>query len=102
MTAEFTPGPWQMDGHGTVWGNTDRDDASFVADVTRDPYGPLSEHQRANGRLIVAAPLLLEALEVWPESFDGDTPLKSCADVVEWFSEWREKVKSALAREDRG
>jgi hypothetical protein len=40
---------------------------------------------------------LKEALTAWPESFDGDAPLQSCADVVEWFTEWRKQAKAAIA-----
>lgn len=51
--------------------------------------------------LIAAAPAMVEALKAavlaWPESFDsGDAELNG-GDLLEWFSEWRQQAKAALA-----
>ena len=71
------------------------------------PIGPSPENLEeawANAALFAGSKamneLLVEALSAWAEQFDGtsDEDLEmSCADVVEWFSEWRARVRARLA-----
>jgi hypothetical protein len=75
--------------------------ASLYTPIDADDPQDRIEERHANGALFEAAPVMLaklkEALTAWPESFDGDKPLQSCADVVEWFTEWREGAKAVIA-----
>jgi hypothetical protein len=41
--------------------------------------------------------LLKEAVNAWPQ-FDTEDDEISGADLVEWFAEWRERVKIELAK----
>ena len=61
-TAQHTPGPWEDNGNGLIYGQCtgDDDEAPFVADVCNDPNA-YTDQEQANGRLIVAAPDLLAA-----------------------------------------
>lgn len=55
----------------------------------------------ANTALIAAAldmkAVLYEALDYEAEAFKDDEPVNG-ADLIDWFSEWRHRVASALAR----
>jgi hypothetical protein len=51
--------------------------------------------RREYARLFAAAPMLLEAIEQWPELDDPDMDL-SGADLLDWFAQWRERAKEAL------
>jgi len=61
-TTEHTPGPWEDNGNGLIYGQClgDDDEAPFVADVCTNPNA-YTRQERANGRLIAAAPALLAA-----------------------------------------
>jgi len=69
------------------------------------PIGPNPVEQalaRRHAALFAAskgmAELLSQALCDWP-GFDGDEDV-SGADLVDWFAQWRLRVRSALARVD--
>lgn len=59
---QHTPGPWEDNGNGLIYGQSSADEAVFVADVCRDPNA-YTEQERVNAGLIAAAPKLLAALE---------------------------------------
>lgn len=61
MSAQHTPGPWRVgDAGATVFGpRTEAPSPTTVATITK---GVPSDCQRANARLIAAAPALLSAL----------------------------------------
>jgi len=62
--ARFTPGPWEDNGIGLIYGQVcgDDDEAPFVADVCRDGAGGFySDEEQANARLITSSPDLYEA-----------------------------------------
>src|ERR1700679_4257089 len=67
MTQEhnYTPGPWQDNDAGLIYGQVsgDEDAAPFVCDVCDSPLD-YTEQEKANARLITAAPELVEALEL--------------------------------------
>ena len=62
-TITYTPGPWEDNGNGLIYGQCsgDDDEAPFVADVCDDPNA-YPDQEQANACLIAAAPELLEAL----------------------------------------
>jgi len=63
--AAHTPGPWQDNEAGLIYGQVsgDDDEAPFVADCCNKPgSGEYTTQEKANARLIAAAPLLLEIL----------------------------------------
>ena len=67
-TLGCTKGPWEMNESGLIFGQVSREDdeAPFVADVARDGIhaaASLTQEEQANGRLISAAWLMLEALD---------------------------------------
>jgi len=66
MTTTHTPGPWQDNDAGLIYGQVtdDEDEAPFVCDCCNEPgSGEYTEREKANARLIAAAPDMLEALE---------------------------------------
>jgi hypothetical protein len=64
-STRYTPTPWEDNGNGLIYGQCsgDDDEAPFVADVCSDPNA-YSDQEQANGRLIVAAPILLAACQM--------------------------------------
>ncbi len=77
MEREHTPGPWRIgDAGNTVFGpKTDRPSPQTIATLS------VIDHE-ANGRLIAAAPEMLELLKEWRDSLErvqgivvGETPL---------------------------
>ena len=64
QTAQHTPGPWQDNDAGLIYGQVtgDDDEAPFICDVC-DNQPDYTARERANARLIAAAPEMLEALE---------------------------------------
>src|SRR5690349_6008569 len=72
----FTPGPWRADSStfprigqvGEWWavyeGDADHDEGELIAEISRTAGGSIRdvERERANARLIAAAPALYEAL----------------------------------------
>jgi hypothetical protein len=77
-TAQHTPGPWEHDGNGMIYGPPINDDAVLVCDLLPDMSDEMTDEMKANARLIAAAPDLLAALEnfvAWhAENFDDFTP----------------------------
>lgn len=74
MTQTHTPGPWEDNGAGLIYGQVqgDDDEAPFVADVCNNGgAGIYSEQEKINARLIAAAPELLEALDNLAEHIDS-------------------------------
>jgi hypothetical protein len=67
-TAQHTPGPWDDNDNGLIVGNLDdyEHEAPFVCDVCDSPL-EYTDQERANARLIKAAPDMLEALELCQE-----------------------------------
>lgn len=67
-TIEHTPGPWQQDWHFIVAPDPDGIHPDiYIAEIAEeDSDGRVAspEQQEANGRLIVAAPAMLEALRL--------------------------------------
>lgn len=65
MSAGFTPGPWVVTGHGTIWVNGDGRDngVSLVANVFDENGRHKTQRALANAHLIAAAPDLYEACE---------------------------------------
>lgn len=63
QTAKHTPGPWDDNDNGLILGNLDNyeDEAPFVADVCKSPQA-YTDQERANCRLIKAAPDMLREL----------------------------------------
>jgi len=63
-TSQHTPGPWSDNDNGLILGDLDnyRHEAPFVADVCISPDA-YTDRERANCRLIAAAPDMLAALE---------------------------------------
>lgn len=93
--ATHTKWPWVLDGIGSdgsweVWTNHDDTHGSVICG--RSAWGHRAAESRANGRLIAAAPNLLEAL-----SAGADGP-KDGESWAEWFAAWSAKARSALAK----
>jgi hypothetical protein len=66
-TAKHTPGPWEDNDAGLIYGQMqdDEDQAPFVCDVCNEPgSGSYTEQEKANAILIAAAPDLLHAAEL--------------------------------------
>lgn len=61
---QYTPAPWEDNGNGLIYGQCsgEDDEAPFVADVCSNPDA-YTELEKANARLIVAAPEMLAALK---------------------------------------
>jgi hypothetical protein len=61
---QHTAGPWEANAAGLIYGHVghDEDEAPFVCDVCVSPL-EYTEAERANARLIAAAPELLEAAD---------------------------------------
>lgn len=92
MTAKHTPGPWKMS-HGGLPGDSGFSIASDSAEadnvkITAEcwPCTIVSEDHRqelfANGRLIAAAPELLEALEMMAECWQNGSPVCAGSEVA--------------------
>lgn len=98
-----TPGPWSIDASGelVIGSASTGTQASDFSNGVQDYPEAL-----ANLKLAAAAPELLEALEdaldYRRDAFEGDESV-SGADLVEFFSIWRERAKNAIAKaEGRG
>lgn len=77
-TTEHTPGPWQQNWQFIVAPDPDGIHPDiYIAEIAEeDSEGRIAspEQQEANGKLIVAAPKLLEALKAMAEQADQDCP----------------------------
>lgn len=74
--AQHTPGPWQDNEAGLIYGQVadDGDEAPFVADCCVNPgSGEYTDQERANARLIAAAPMLLTALQMIADDSEACT-----------------------------
>ena len=73
-TSEHTPGPWQQDWQFIVAPDPDGIHTDiYIAEIAEeDSDGRVAspEQQEANGRLIVAAPAMLEALRLAQRAFN--------------------------------
>lgn len=81
--AKHTPGPWEDNGSGLIYGQVsgDEDEAPFVADCCKDgASGFYSNEEQANARLIAAAPRMKEAFGELLEQINGLRGESSCID----------------------
>jgi hypothetical protein len=84
QTTKHTPGPWQDNDAGLIYGqvSADDDEAPFICDVC-DNQPDYTEREKANARLIAAAPELLTALKgtlfALDENMEGGGPTKAQA-----------------------
>ena len=103
MTPKHSQAPWTV--HGTMVFGGNKPDVgayavaqTFLTDERNEPLCSDRE-QEANASLIAAAPdmdaLLREALDAWPQ-FDTDDDVNG-GDMVDWFGQWRVRVKEALS-----
>lgn len=71
MKTQYTPGPWDDNANGLILGNLNNyeGEAPFVADVCKSPL-EYTEQEKANARLIAAAPALLDVLKELLSSAD--------------------------------
>jgi len=102
--SNYTPGEWTFEGEGDEFWIVDENGRQLAAVPYRDTgdgLEPLETEDGANARLMAAAPALLAALQeavaAFPQSFDGNEEELNGGDLLEWFSEWREKAKAAVA-----
>jgi hypothetical protein len=93
-TIQHTPGPWQQDWQFIVAPDPDGVHPDiYIAEIAEeDSDGRIAsrEQQEANGRLIVAAPAMLEALRLAQRALDtaprfrvGDTDSYKIAAIVD-------------------
>ena len=70
QTAQHTPGPWDDNDNGLILGSLDHyeGEAPFVCDVCASPH-EYTEQEKANCRLIKAAPELLALMKRINEAF---------------------------------
>ena len=86
--SKHTPGPWNtMVSGGSVWSSG----GEWVCDPS-DRHAYPTDTQRANARLIAAAPDMLEALEAVVAWQDGDGDFNLHAIAAE------EQVRAAIAK----
>lgn len=57
----------------------------------------MKTHESKNAPSMKA--VLREAVDYLAEDFENDEPIDG-GDLVEWFCEWREEAKRALANQD--
>lgn len=93
MTSKHTPGPWRLDPCWDIIGNTDQG-TGVVCDVTHGAYFQPGEAE-ANGRLIAAAPELLDALQA---VLKLEPPLQSKKEMAAW-NRVRRSIAKAEGRE---
>ena len=73
MTTQHTPGPWNFDEHnGKLW-ITDDTGIGTIALLIPEPDKGIWDEDKANARLIAAAPELLEALKIAMHYMEGDS-----------------------------
>jgi enoyl-CoA hydratase/carnithine racemase len=86
--ANHTPGPWEDNGDGLIYGQCSGDDdmeeAPLVADVC-NVASDYTDQERANARLIAAAPSLLAACQMVVDRWErGDLAeaARACRDAL--------------------
>lgn len=84
--------PEPMEGTVEAYAVDDDDDNEVAA----FPQTTALEYANAGAN----AALLKQAVEAWPQ-FDTEHNEVSGADLVEWFSAWRERAKAALGSPDQ-
>ena len=92
MNAKHTPGPWDWDAQGQNGHNGLFN--IYILDSTKRKIGTLygrGDEREANGRLIAAAPEMLEALELLVEEAREDSQNASLMDAFQ-------KARAAIAR----
>lgn len=103
MSAPHTPGPWVWDEHGGTW-YVFGPNSAMVADSNEElplarvrgvGRGATSDEQRANARLIAAAPRLLAALCELDRFEQSGSPLDAAAGNAAWI-EARHAIAQAL------
>jgi hypothetical protein len=110
--AKHTPGPWQyVMQAGEDWPHPQRVyvtrvDWGIVASVNVDPGMPhMVEQQRANLRLIAAAPELLKALQALEAAYESIRPFSECPEPPTGehdIYKFRRLVRSAIAKATGG
>lgn len=85
QTAKHTPGPWEDNGAGLTYGQVtgDDDEAPFICDCCDKQSGEYTTQEKANARLIAAAPQMLEALGIIAMgNTDPDDMVRIATDVL--------------------
>jgi protein-arginine kinase activator protein McsA len=93
-----TPGPWQDNDAGLIYGQVtgDDDEAPFVCDCCAEPgSGEYTEREKANARLIAAAPQLLDALQ---ELVQRDRAEAAESGFTDDEMTWLEDARRAIAK----
>jgi hypothetical protein len=85
--AKHTPGPWEDNGNGLIYGQCSGDDeeAPFVADVCSSPLA-YTDQEKANARLITAAFKMRKACQMVVDRWErGDLAeaARACRDAIE-------------------
>jgi len=81
QTKNYTKGPWDDNDAGLIYGQVsgDTDEAPFVCDCCENGgSGIYTEQERANARLIAAAPELLESLSLLIDQIESLHDQSSC------------------------
>lgn len=71
METKHTPGPWEVDAIDSTTIQIKAEGAVVAEVASASAFTRLSEEQRANARLIAAAPELLDALQNFADQMDG-------------------------------
>jgi protein-arginine kinase activator protein McsA len=85
MTQKYTPGPWQYNDAGLIYGqiNGEQNEALFVCNVCNKPGSDkYSKQEKANARLIATAPELLALLQELNAAFYVNGTRKALMQVI--------------------
>lgn len=97
--SEHTPGPWviamQADPKAGWKGLSVESAAGYVANLVMQPGG---DNERANARLIAAAPDLLEILKTTAENVRSLGPCGALGPVFEPYAAWLTQIEAAIAK----
>lgn len=105
MTSKHTPGPWQVgkvvqnrvyNDNGWLVASTINYGASTINYEERLPYPELYEIQKANARLIAAAPDLLDVLKRLRALMDGKSSVGSSIRYID--KQLDEDMAAAIAK----
>lgn len=104
MGAKPTPGPWRLD-YPDGWGGAFVETTQPVDDGRtalicslydrQSAFPPDDDEKESNGRLIAAAPELLEALQGWMRHLDGEPG--GPTDTPEYEDALMTKMRAAIA-----